>query len=85
MYCSGSLISKLSRGEGRGPIHVALTFGNAPGRQLRFARDEDVEFPGPTRDGLGGTVRLPRNVLTVVIDRRQHGPIDSAEAWDDSH
>jgi hypothetical protein len=73
------------RGEGRGSIRVELTFAGGPGHQVRFARDEDVEFPGPTKDSLGGTVRMPRNVLTVVTERRQRGPIDSAEAWTDDH
>lgn len=73
------------RGEGKGAMRVELSFASGRGHQLRFERDEDVEFPGPSRDSLGGTVRMPRNVLTVVVDRRRHGPIDSAEAWEDGN
>jgi len=71
------------RGNGGGPVRVDVKFGNGQGHQLRFASEEDVEFPGEG-DRLGGTTPRPRNALTVVVDRKGRGPIVSAQAHEDA-
>jgi hypothetical protein len=68
-----------ARGEGIGPIRVDVGFANGDKHQLRFRTDEDVEFPGHG-DTLGGTTKMPRNVLTVILDRKGRGPVKSIRA-----
>jgi len=70
------------RGNGGGPIRVDVRFANGQGHQLRFASEEDVEFPGEG-DRLGGTTPRPRNALTVVVDRKGRGAVTSVQAHDE--
>ena len=70
------------RGNGGGPIRVDVRFANGKGHQLRFTAEEDVEFPGEG-DRLGGTTPMPRNVVTVVVDRKGRGAVTLIRAHDE--
>jgi len=73
-----------ARGNGTGPIRVDVSFASGEAQQLRFSSLEDVEFPGE-RDTLGGTTPMPRNVFTVLVDRKGRGPIAAVQAHDERH
>jgi hypothetical protein len=70
------------RGEGAGPIRVDVGFANGATHQLRFSDQADVEFPGQG-DRLGGMTPMPRNTLTVVVDRKGRGAVVSMNAHDE--
>lgn len=68
-----------ARGEGKGAIALNVLFANDDSRQLRFEELEDVEFPGEGGE-LGGYVKLPREVITIVVESSGKGPIKSIGA-----
>jgi hypothetical protein len=72
-----------TRGDAAGSIRVDVGFAGGQTQQMRFSSLEDVEFPGEG-DGLGGTLQMRRNSVSVVIDRKGRGPITSIAAHEEA-
>jgi hypothetical protein len=68
-----------TRGQGHGGIRVGVDFAGGERRELRFEKQEDVEFPG-LGDAMGGTTKRRRQALSVVVDRHGRGPVVGAQA-----
>jgi hypothetical protein len=66
---------------GAGPIGVAVGFADGQTSQLRFSDQADVEFPGEG-DRLDGATPMPRNALTVVVERKGRAAVRSMQAHD---
>ncbi len=64
---------RLVYGDGAGPVQVDIDLGAGGRKTLKFSDTEPVEYPGETH-GLGGWVRVPREVLSVLVDGRNGKP-----------
>jgi hypothetical protein len=68
----GYYARRLVHGDGAGPWRVEIDLAGGSQRVLKISDSEPVEYPGETA-GLGGWVRVPREVISVLLDAKSHG------------